>query len=319
MPQVRIIRSAQDMSALRPLWESLLRHGKYTIFQDFLWNLLALTTFAGRERPVVISVEASYGSAIIPAVFRYRDSMLGLLGEELFDYRSFLYHGEPEVLNLAVAELARMNVPLQFVSAGAGDCPRLLSAVTLERFSAAPVVRRADIGAVEFEAAHRRLARNLRRLDRLGFELKKCSGSQSELIRSIYQRKAAQDSQSLFHDPLRIEFLIRLAGLDQTAFEIFTLQDGSRLGAALVTLRDGNVRRFYTGWFDPEIEKHSPGMALIFEVTRRSLEKGLDCDYMTGEQPYKMRLATSSVPLYRVYATPEQLSALSRIDQRLSA
>jgi hypothetical protein len=36
---------------------------------------------------------------------------------------------------------------------------------------------------------------------------------------------------------------------------------------------------------------------------------------MTGEQPYKMRLATSSVPLYRVHATPEQLAALDRTQE----
>ena len=31
---------------------------------------------------------------------------------------------------------------------------------------------------------------------------------------------------------------------------------------------------------------------------------------MTGEQPYKMRLATYSVPLYKVLATAEQLARL---------
>jgi hypothetical protein len=32
---------------------------------------------------------------------------------------------------------------------------------------------------------------------------------------------------------------------------------------------------------------------------------------MTGEQGYKLRLATSSMPLYKLQATPEQLAALS--------
>jgi CelD/BcsL family acetyltransferase involved in cellulose biosynthesis len=51
---------------------------------------------------------------------------------------------------------------------------------------------------------------------------------------------------------------------------------------------------------------------LIYEVTRQSLGEGLDCDYMTGEQPYKLRLATSSVPLYRVQATADQLAMAGR-------
>jgi hypothetical protein len=33
---------------------------------------------------------------------------------------------------------------------------------------------------------------------------------------------------------------------------------------------------------------------------------------MTGEQAYKMRLATNSVALYRVRATPEELAAVGR-------
>ena len=96
------------------------------------------------------------------------------------------------------------------------------------------------------------------------------------------------------------------------AFEIFTLENDKRMAAALVVLRDGGSRRFYTGWFAPEYEKHSPALALIYEITRQSLAAGLDCDYMTGEQPYKMRLATNAVPLYRVRATADQLVVLER-------
>lgn len=319
MPQVRIIRSACEMGVLRPLWESFLREGKYTIFQDFLWNLRALDAFAGRERPAVISVEATYGASIIPAVLRYKDSTLGLVGEELFDYRSLMHRGEPEVFNLAIAELAGMNLPLQFVAAPERDYSRVFDGMMLERFVGAPAVHRRDIAPEEFEAAHRRLARNLRRLNRLGYDLKAYDGRQSQLLRSIYERKAAQDPASLFHDRLRIDFLVELARCDPAKFELFTLESASHLAAALVVLRDRCMRRFYTGWFDAGLEKHSPAMVLIFEVTRRSLENGLDCDYMTGEQPYKMRLATRSEPLYRVSATPQQLSALSRIDQPLSA
>jgi len=76
-----------------------------------------------------------------------------------------------------------------------------------------------------------------------------------------------------------------------------------------VTLRDGACRRFYTGWFGTECEKHSPALSLIYEITRQSLAEGLDCDYMTGEQGYKMRLATDLVKLFRVRATAAELAA----------
>jgi hypothetical protein len=85
--------------------------------------------------------------------------------------------------------------------------------------------------------------------------------------------------------------------------------------AALVTFIDGPVRRFYTTWMDPAWSKHSPGVALLFEATRQTLEQGLDCDYMTGEQPYKLRFATGSEPLYKIDTGAEQLSALNRVEE----
>jgi CelD/BcsL family acetyltransferase involved in cellulose biosynthesis len=147
-------------------------------------------------------------------------------------------------------------------------------------------------------------------MERLGFELRSYDGNNPMLLRSIYEAKAEQSEASLFHDAGRVEFMVSAAGLMPNVFEVFTLDNGGTTAAAVVTLRDGRWRRFYTGWFAAEYEKHSPALALIYEVTRRSLASGLDCDYMTGEQPYKMRLATTSVPLYRVRATAEQLAAV---------
>jgi len=82
--------------------------------------------------------------------------------------------------------------------------------------------------------------------------------------------------------------------------------------ASLVTFIDGNVRRFYTIQFDPGWAKYSPGTVLIYEVTRRSLEAGLDCDYMTGEHAYKMRFATAVVPMYWVQASHQTLASMAQ-------
>ena len=84
------------------------------------------------------------------------------------------------------------------------------------------------------------------------------------------------------------------------------------LGAAVVALLDPGMRRFYTCWFTPELSKHSPALSLIYEITRRSLAADMDCDYMTGEQPYKLRLATSAVQLLQLRATAGQLAALAQ-------
>jgi CelD/BcsL family acetyltransferase involved in cellulose biosynthesis len=311
-PRITIVRSVHEMEKIRLQWESLCGGGT-TIFQHFGWNLLACRTFAEREELIVVCAEASYGLAIVPAVVRHADQTVRLLGEELFDYRCFLHRGDHAVLADALAELAALHRPLEVIALRRQDGKALPSGLSLSPFSAAPQVCCADISPEQFASAHTRLARNLRRLLRLGFQVASNSGSRTALLRSIYARKSRHDPDSLFHDPCRIAFMLNAAQLEPEVFEIFTLECGSDVAAALVTLRDGLTRRFYTGWFDPDLEKHSPALSLIYEVTRRSLAAGLDCDYMTGEQPYKMRLATASIPLYRLQATPEQLAAIADV------
>ncbi len=293
---------------LRPLWESLCTAGRHTIFQSFELNLLAAERFVAREQPYVVCAEDSGGAAIVPAALRHSDNSIRLLGEELFDYRCFLHCGDDQVLSGALAALAKLQRPLEVVAVRETDRGTVTSELPLLPFAAAPGVSCTQVSAEQFAEAHWRPARNLRRLERLGFTLRSYDGANPQLLCSIYAGKAAQRGSSLFHDSARVEFLVSAAGLMPDVFEIFTLENGPLMAAALVVLRDGGCRRFYTGWFAPEYEKHSPALALIFEVTRQSLAAGLDCDYMTGEQPYKLRLATIAAPLYRVRATAEQLS-----------
>jgi CelD/BcsL family acetyltransferase involved in cellulose biosynthesis len=301
------------MFRIHPLWESLCADGQYTVFQNFELNLLAAARFADREEPYVVCAESERGVAIIPAALRRSDGTIRLLGEELFDYRTFLHRGDDEVLRAALASLSEFGRPLEIVAMRQCDRSLVMDELELHPFAAAPGVSCAQISAEHFAATHTRLARNLRRMERLGFELRKYDGENVSLLRSIYAAKAGQSESSLFHDPARIEFLVSAAGLMPKVFEISALENGGRGAAAVVTLRDRGCRRFYTGWFAPEYQKHSPALALIYEITRQSLAQGLDCDYMTGEQPYKMRLATNSVALYKVRATSEQLAAVGRV------
>lgn len=309
-PRITIARTAHEMERIRPLWESFCGP-QATIFQDFRWNLLACTMFADREEPFVVCVEGPHGAAIVPGALPRGNDSLRLLGEELFDYRGFLHRGEPQALQRALAVLAQCNRTLEITAVRECDRDMIFDELELLPFAAAPAVRCVDISSEQFAVRHGRLGRNLRRLQRLGFHVASHNGSNTSLLRSVYEHKATQDPSNLFHDPGRVEFILNAAQLDPQVFEIFTLECGSRLGAALVTLRDGPIRRLYTGWFDPSLEKHSPALSLIYEVTCRSLAAGMDCDYMTGEQLYKMRLATASMPLYRLRATAEQLAALA--------
>lgn len=308
--KITICASVGEFLQIRPKWEEIVKGGQFTIFQNFDLNLLAAQMFADREQPHIICAETPNGAAIIPAVLRHADNSIRLLGEELFDYRCFLHCGNREALRSALSHLAQLQRPLEIVAVRESE-RTTMEGFTVLPFSAAPSIYCQPDTAEKFAAEHLRLARNMRRLNRLGFEFRSYNGTASELLRSIYQRKAEQSPSSLFHDPARIEFIVRAAALLPDVFEVYTLEDGLNLAAALVTLRDGGFRRFYTACFAPELAKHSPALVLIYEVTRQSLEQGLSCDYMTGEQDYKMRLATATVPLHRVQARAEDLRSLA--------
>lgn len=317
MYKVRVATTAQELLELRPVWEELITDSGCTVFQNFDLNLLAAKMFAGREVPHVVCVMNSHGFAIIPAVIRLRDAVIRLLGEELFDYRTFLHVGDQEALRTALAELAKLKMPLDVIAmrerALAGACE-----LSLTPFAGAPVVRCSDTDADRLNRTHHRLPRNLRRLSAMGYEIRRYDGENPQLLREIYQLKARQDPENLFRDPERVEFMVNAALLQPELFEIFTLEHEGRLGAALVTLRDGNVRRLYTGWFAPDLAKHSPALCLIHHVTCEALDQGMDCDYMTGEQPYKLRLATGSHPLYRIQATAQELARFSELEQQIA-
>lgn len=299
-----IARHSHELQALAPIWRRL--EVGATLFQSFTWALLASQYFAGREAPCVVLVESDSGVALIPAALCAMG--VTLLGETLFDYRDVLCAGDPGVLRQAWSVVAGLSRRFSFHGLRADALSRWDWAHPLP-FCSAPQVRGEEMDADSFAAAHTRAARLLRRLGRLGVELRRYDGSAAGLVRWIYQRKAEQPgvSPNLFADPLRVDFLVEACRQSAAACEVFTLETAAHVVAALVTFRDGAVRRFYTIYHDHEWARHSPGIALLFEVTRRSLADGLDCDYMTGEQPHKTRFATSAVPLLRVSASAADL------------
>jgi len=310
MLRIEIIRSVQALEPLRHAWDRLHQGGKNTVFQSASWNLLAARVFAHRAEPMVIHAEGENGAAIIPACVA--DGRIYFLGETLFDYRDVMCAGDEDVLRRAWQQVAAEQCPLSVtaIHADHADCWQHLG-FPLGTFASSPMVRCLDTSADEFATKHTRSARLLRRLARAGVELCYHAGNDSALVRHIYELKARQSpDQCLFVDPARVDFIVAIAGQDSRC-EIYTLETAGTLVAALVTFRDGTVRRFYTIYYDHVWAQHSPGVALIFEVTRQTLAQGLDCDYMTGEQPHKLRFATHSMPLNRCEASPEELMRIT--------
>jgi CelD/BcsL family acetyltransferase involved in cellulose biosynthesis len=313
MRRVVIAKSADEMRKLRPAWERIYVECDHTLFQKYEWNELATRFFAGREEPLVVMAEDDSGIAIIPAAINIKKRQLTLLGEELFDYRDVLWRGGESALDAAWSAVLSVAADrgLAFAmhslrrEASPGKLHPAWQGFDVTAFTHAPCARREDAGP----EAHSRLGRNLRRLKRLGCELKKYHGNDSALVRRIYELKS-QQGESLFSDPIRVAMLNATINAAADDCEIFTLESGGTLVAALVTFIDGQWRRFYTTYHDdnPVWSKHSPGLSLIHSVMEESLASGLDCDFMTGDQPYKRRLATSAVPLYKVSASAEALA-----------
>src|SRR5258706_7317423 len=226
-----------------------------------------------------------------------------LLGEELFDYRTVLHHGNPTALHAAFEVLSALGRSLKIVALREGAT---FFAGRLQPFPASPALRSTN----KDSAVHPRLGLCLRRLLRQGCTRNQYTGSATTLIRRIYKSKAAQ-GDNLFTDRLRIDFMCRLADQEANSFDVFTLEHGDEIVSGLITFRDGAWRRFYTTYFDQHWAKLSPGSALLHDVALRTANAGLHCDFMTGEQPYKLRLATSSVPLFTVQLDQAQMREIA--------
>ncbi|HEU5403884.1 MAG TPA: GNAT family N-acetyltransferase [Terriglobales bacterium] len=305
-----IIENLQDLQRIRPLWEELATQPGMTMFQSYDWNAAALKVFGQREIPRLVYVESDAGVALVPSVVGQRCRKVHLAGEALFDYRTALVAGDSGVLAKAWERMAEWGMAFE-AKALRGDA-KDWTGLEVKFFANAPRLR-ASADADEFVRSRNRLGRFTRRFRRAGVEYRRRSGADKGLVRHIYEKKAEQDvGTNLFRDPLRREFMMTIAASPDTHCDIFTYESVGGLVAALVTFRDGNVRRFYTTYFDQRWAKQSPGQVLLFEATADSLREGLECDYMTGEYLYKNRFADEMVPLYQLRATPEQLRAAGR-------
>lgn len=295
------------MEKLRSAWESLWTPD-LTLFQKFDWNHAAARIFAAREEPYVVFAESDSGAAILPAAIDPKSKQLRFLGECLFDYRDYLAQGSRERLQAAWQRLAELHLPLDLLAVRRPQAA-MWDELPKGLYSGAPYLLSSAITAEQFAAEHTRKGSRLRKLFRLGISLKVYNGTDRGLIRAIYEKKARQNgADNLFLDPVRIDFMERVAQIEAERCEIFVFEKDEQIVAALITFRDGNYRRFYTTYYDYEWSRYSPGMELLFEVTRRSLSESIDFDFLTGEQAYKMRIATSVAPLYRIEASAEQLA-----------
>jgi CelD/BcsL family acetyltransferase involved in cellulose biosynthesis len=315
--RVTVAATITEVERLRPLWRQLQTQSRSTIFQDFDWNLLALRTFV-EEKPYFVAAELATSAAIVPAVIR--ESAIRLAGGPLFDYRDALCAGDDTAFNAALEKVAELEMSwnIHGIRYAQGTPP--WSAAPVQPWTAAPYVSARDISAETFAEKHTRARRSLRRLSEQGASVRTVAGT-PELIEQLYREKAKEPAghgENIFRDPRCVEFMRDVVGLPNTRCEVFLIEAAGNPIAALITFSEREVRRFYTTWMDQQWSKHSPGVALLYHATWETLAAGLDCDYMTGEQPYKTRFATGSVPLYKLECSSAELRA-SFVPEELKA
>ncbi|MBV9669832.1 MAG: GNAT family N-acetyltransferase [Acidobacteriales bacterium] len=298
----QILRTPEEIAAIEPLWNQLHHSDPHaTVFQSFAWNLALATHLSDREQPYVIVTE----DTIIPAALT--PDAVTFLGENLADYRACLTSApESDGFNLAWKALAALDRPLRF-TALRPEHHSVFDRFSTTDFTGAPY---AHAPAQEFASKHNRMFSRLRKLERLGFHVTTRDPRDRQFLSWMYERKAAADSGGLFHDPARVQCLLDIYAATPDFTELTTIEREGHVIAAAIALRDRQTLRFYTNWFDPEWSHYSPGMVLLYEISRRALALGLTCDYLTGDQPYKMRMATGVSHLRRLDATLDELRAL---------
>jgi CelD/BcsL family acetyltransferase involved in cellulose biosynthesis len=315
--RIQILKSAAEFESVRTLWDKLASNPDATVFQQFHWNRFAAEIFGERERPHVIVATRDRHAVILPLAIRNSGTAC-LLGETLFDYRDMLSTGDSELELAALAEASKLGVPLE-ITALTPEAAHRWNIFELKSFCGAPRIARANCSPEYLIESHRRLGRHSRRLSARGAQLKHRDGSDRDFIRDLYANKSRQEG-SLFTDSLRRDFMERVCHEEGNRCRIFTYETSTDIVAALLTLHSDHARLFYTTYFDPEWQAFSPGQVLLFETSAEVLSENLDCDFLTGEYPYKMRLANHSVPLMRLEASAEEWKdALHRRQARIAA
>ena len=153
MLRTRILQSAAEFRSIEPLWRELANSSPTTIFQSFAWNRLAAEYFAYKEAPFVVCCESGGGEAIVPAVLR-GDGSLGLIGEELFDYRDVLHAGDDDALRCAWQRLAGLRRPFSLVALRGEQSRGRWRRTQLQPFAAAPCLRLQDLCITPPLASH---------------------------------------------------------------------------------------------------------------------------------------------------------------------
>ena len=132
--------------------------------------------------------------------------------------------------------------------------------------------------------------------------LRRTSGAEA-LARFAEMHRKASGDKGTFMTPEMEQYFARLHVASDAHFD-FLYGDGDSPVAAAFSFEDARCYYLYNSAYDPDAAAASPGIVLVSELIRRSIEDGkARFDFLKGDEIYKYRLGAEARPLWRITAT----------------
>lgn len=306
MPEIRIIRKAEDLAALQPQWWDLWRRAAAAPFLSPAWLLPWWQVFHPGE---LCSIAMFEGARLIVLAMLYSDRRRLLpVGIALSDYLDVLIDpldpGRLQALARCVSELPEWEewsleeLPPEAVAlampapAGCSDgaqpqsaCPVLALPRSADRLGEA--IPAGKLRKLRM-ARHRADRRGGFAIERVGID--GMGGFLRELTRLHRARWQEKGGSEVLRDDLVEEFLaaatpqLLAAGLGR----LLLLRLGGCCAGAYYGLSDARRAHAWLGGFDPKFTHESPGTLLIAEAIEAAIQEGCgEFHFLRGRERYK--------------------------------
>jgi CelD/BcsL family acetyltransferase involved in cellulose biosynthesis len=333
---IRRIQDESEFLALQPVWNTLLKSsGSDTIFLTFEWVSTWWHVFkGGNELLVLLVCDGSELIGIVP-LFKAKSPFrkIEILGSPIADYQDFIVVQkreesiatifrflDEEVRDWDFLELARIPCDSPNHEFLVAEVARRNRNFKYEKYKIAPYLR-VEASWNEYYRGlkghfRRNLQMRLRRLESLGYQVKKCQTDDeiAEFMDRFFEYKTGQYKRKGSANPLRNrlvkEFYIRVS----KQFQRTNILDCSYLEA------DGAMRAVHFGFiyggkfysylaaFDNQYHPYGVGRILQLHLLKRTFEEGLqEFDFLVGGETYKFDWTPSARMLCRLYGFKRNL------------
>ena len=333
--RLEIVRSTERLDAVGPAWTDLWRRAGGLVFQSHAWVAAWWATVPDRRRRRLHVVLCWHGEtllAVLPlATCRRR-------GFRLLEWAAKDYTDYGDVLAAPDCEPAALRRMWDRVSSAGGfdliylnrllpdaRARALLDPATARSIRLRPNHRRdaslrvANVwpsGEAWFGAQSKKTRQNYRRGQKVMAErgaLRFRLLPADEPLGPVLERLCALKRKCLAGQALRsalfdhgapaLSALVQVLA-DTGVLRLFVLEcDGVMVAVSVNFVQAGSMMAFVTT-YDPDVERGSPGMVLMMDYIRWSIDRGLHTiDFLCGAEPFKTRFATRSVTLGSVVGT----------------